>query len=463
VWALDNVRRGRVLAPDLSGAPPDVVWDYSQDQTRSAEAFGVAAGAINIAWGFWNLAGPAPGKECAWELVGRAEKDTVWGACLAKEGERGGGLVVHLDAEGRFRIEGAPWERSANPTAAIAWTEHSAIRKGRALNTLLLVLRERRFEVYVNQRAVCPPILFDKDIRPALLQGTGYRVRERPEKKLAAGITNFAIWYRLPPPSPALVAPPAPGPTPPAWPAEELRAGKITAPNLSGLTPLADDRFSDPGSGFPRGKIEGIERDYADGKYFIRWPAGGSYRVSEHLVFKGSPTVFISRPTGGSYLCPAPARANGQDKPGRDLACRLTGKVRSAAGGWGLALSAPPGSVAPFRASVVLDEAGRLRLTTAVGNKDEVALPPIDHPAIKRDGAVNTLLVVVRGGRLLEAYVNGAAVTAPLVLERELASPWLSLVCHAADDKPADTEFRSFTVWRMDDLPPAERRRGPAR
>ena len=128
--------------------------------------------------------------------------------------------------------------------------------------------------------------------------------------------------------------------------------------------------------------------------------------------------------------------------------------MTGASAGWGVALRNPPGSLNPNRLAVVLDEAGRLHVTAAAGDNEEAALmPPVEHPAVKRDaGASDTMLVVVRGERL-EVYANGVAVCAPMVLERGLVRPRLSLVCQGAADKAADAEFQAFAVWRMDDLP----------
>jgi hypothetical protein len=390
----------------------------------------------------WNMWGPDPAsfnQEAAWEIVGRPEgPQTGWSVYLSGDGERGG-VVIHMDDAGRFQIDGGPWNPKLNPSnVKTDWTEHSAIRKGTVFNTLLLLVRARRLEMYVNHRAVCLPIPLDSDIRPVVLQagvcnfGRGGNLRRTSE------VRRFAVWYRTSLPEATLIdeRPAAAPPAPPAWSTDELRAGKIAAPNLNGLATLTDDRFTDPASGFPAGKIvDDVDRGYQGGHYFIH------------------------RPTRGTYLCPAPLPDRDREKHGRDFACRVAGKLTESPGSWGVALRSPAGSVAPVRAAVVIDEAGRLHIETGTDEEEKVTrLPPVVYPRLKSGLAVeNTLLVVVRGGRLLEVYVNGLAVCAPLVLQRELTAPWLWLVCRANADKPAHAEFQTYTVWRMNDFPQAER------
>ncbi len=443
VWTVDNLRNDRIQAPDLSALlPAPRGWDYSQiDAFREEKTRWHQGGGLHVVGGIWNTWGPdfaANDKEAAWEVIGRPEApDTAWVVYLQGDGDRGG-LFIQIDDLGRFRIDAAHWKPKFNPSnVAIDWTEHSAIRKGTVFNTLLLLLRGHRLEVYVNHRAVCLPIPLDKDIRPVVMQASVWRLREHPEKIGTSEIRRFAVWYRSSFPEATVVdretLPPTV--TAPAWSAEAVRAGKITAPSFNGLVPLVDDRFTDPESGFPAGKIvDDVDRGYKNGRYFI------------------------NRPPAGTYRSPAPLPDRDREKHGRDLACRVSGKLFGAPAGWGLALENSPGSLTPFRVSAIIDDKGRLNIETEVDNDEpSKRLPPIEHPALKGGlGAANTLLLALRGGRVLEVYVNGVAVCAPIVLERELATPMLSLVCRASGDKPAHAEFQTFTVWRMDNLPPAE-------
>jgi hypothetical protein len=87
--------------------------------------------------------------------------------------------------------------------------------------------------------------------------------------------------------------------------------------------------------------------------------------------------------------------------------------------------------------------------------------PPYVHPG----GEFNTLdaggdgraQVILRGGRILEIYVNGSAITRPIQLKQPLGvvSPGLVLWerCGQSELK-GRVEFKRFTVWRLPPAPP---------
>jgi hypothetical protein len=77
------------------------------------------------------------------------------------------------------------------------------------------------------------------------------------------------------------------------------------------------------------------------------------------------------------------------------------------------------------------------------------------------------LLVVVRG-RLVEVYVNGAAVCNPIVLDREITPAYLNpAVLPDADAVKAKkwtrAEFKRFTLWPAEVIPRPEARGAVAR
>jgi hypothetical protein len=82
---------------------------------------------------------------------------------------------------------------------------------------------------------------------------------------------------------------------------------------------------------------------------------------------------------------------------------------------------------------------------------------PGQHPAIKKGArTANTLLVMVRG-RVLEVYVNGAAVCDPILLDWDMRAPQLWLVGGRAA-KVGIATFERVTVWPAKDILPVEKR-----
>jgi hypothetical protein len=219
------------------------------------------------------------------------------------------------------------------------------------------------------------------------------------------------------------------------WDPDDLRMGKIRAPDLKGVKPWLHDDFSDPKSGFPRRAPEDTERDYKDGKYVIK-------PVATRVLFAGVP------------LGKAGSAARG------DFACEVTARVSGPLSAWIVGVGERPGFDA-MRFRVLMLNGGRLALK-AVAAEGSDPLDLLDeaaktHPAINRGGQTrNTLLVVVRG-RQLELYVNGVAVADPVLLSQTLPTPFVALGAHAGA-RGGEATFDSVTVWPADSIPPLEKR-----
>jgi hypothetical protein len=315
------------------------------------------------------------------------------------------GLEIHVGGDQTFRITPARWREKGNPRIEMPWTHHAAIHKDAEYNTLLVVLRERLLEVYVNQRAVCRPLLLDRDITPLVLQlgSVGSRGAGRAEFK------EFTVWPHL-------------DGVPPAS-ARQVLASRPAPPDLSGVKPLFQDTFHDSAGGFAKGKGKGgAEFGYRDGHYFIAVPAG---------IIR-----FCRVPLDG-------ARLTG------DFACEVVGQVTGQAARWGLNIV--EGETPRDRRRLVLsiDNAGQLRLSTGDRNGEKLLQAPVKHPAIKKgDNVANTLRMVLRG-RVLEIYVNAVAVCEPFVLEHAPSSPNLALAA-GGPLKGGTATFERLTVWPLD-------------
>ena len=90
-----------------------------------------------------------------------------WALVINRDGAGNQGIQVSLDSEARLRV--SPWMyhgKEENYGPHVGPMSHAAIRKGDAFNELLVVVRGRRVEVYVNGIAVCPPVTVDRDFTP---------------------------------------------------------------------------------------------------------------------------------------------------------------------------------------------------------------------------------------------------------------------------------------------------------
>ncbi|MCY2987065.1 MAG: bifunctional serine/threonine-protein kinase/formylglycine-generating enzyme family protein [Planctomycetota bacterium] len=226
------------------------------------------------------------------------------------------------------------------------------------------------------------------------------------------------------------VAPPQSKP-PFAWPADALREGRITAPDLSKVKPRFDDDFADRRSGWQQGKRDpdkdgwSIEYGYNKGKYFIQMPtAAGGGGVSNPL---GKEHDYVVRAVG---------RLASPEAENWHLSLETEDKIRNVAV-W-------------VRSNGKLDVEFR-----GEGWSRSRPFPPFSHFALKQPEAFNALTVVVRD-QTMELYVNDIAVCDPIVLEQSINPGviWLGI----GGDKGARIEFERVSIWSAEALPTPEER-----
>ncbi len=224
----------------------------------------------------------------------------------------------------------------------------------------------------------------------------------------------------------------------------ELKAGD-RAPDLSKVIPLIDDDFSGPNGNYFGGRLGGPDKKIED------------FRVENGLF------VMQSFPVPPDKNWPdqqsvSSAESRRQPATG-DFACQVVGRVTTGGDhGWGLGL---------YSGSEDYDLAVRLRRDggVEVGNfrwgRDRATtmaatVPPIRPPAFMSGDVFNKLLVVCRGGRKLEIYVNNSAIGPPIVLDRLLLPPVHQFMVFWKRGRDTNVEGRAeckrFTLW---ELPPA--------
>ncbi len=244
-------------------------------------------------------------------------------------------------------------------------------------------------------------------------------------------LPSVRLW-RLPPLRPVE---PRPEEAPVAWPAEDLRQGKIAAPDLSRARPLYQARLDDPASGWPTWKNQNVALGYATGKYSIALQPGWRWFIRQSKELNLS-----------------------------NFACEVIGRVtRHPQHAWEVWIATQK---SPRGLLVRLNGQGAVTILAADGDGRPAlgsALPVLERPWIARGAAFNKLLVIIRG-RLLEVYVNGKAVCDPVVLDWDVTPAHVLLGCQAPH-RGERAEFERFTVWPADGLPlPAARgavKKGP--
>jgi serine/threonine protein kinase len=286
----------------------------------------------------------------------------------------------------------------------------------------------------------------DKDVTPLVKTTTDQTTRTRSDTQTVTARTGTTaspsksdptIPKELPEPV-AKMPPMAKGPPSPRS-ADDIREGRVRAPDMSKAEVLFSDTFVDPfRNGWRKGTYAdgGFERTngYKDGRYFIE-------------LKRGFGTSGVGQGVG----------------PFRDFACELHGRLPAEPlQSWGLFIkhvgegevddpkSAGPGVI------VQIDNEGQclIRITSLGLNTGWIA-----HSAIKKGTELNRVLVVVKN-KLCEIYVNSVAVYPPIPLKSDMPGSNISMACFAPV-KPSRAEFERIAVMSTKALLPLDERFDP--
>ncbi len=190
-WPAELLRTGKVRAPDLSHVRP-LFEDHFADPAsgfptgagprgdkgyRNGRYFIEVEGRRLMYWRvpLRRAKGTPPEGDLACQVVGRAQGRLArWGLGLMDRdaGPEAQRINVSIGNPGRLRVVSG-----GKPLPGSEDVGHQAIHKGpNATNTLLVLLRGRQLEAYVNGVAVCDPVLLGRSIpspRLALLGAGG--------------------------------------------------------------------------------------------------------------------------------------------------------------------------------------------------------------------------------------------------------------------------------------------------
>jgi serine/threonine protein kinase len=231
------------------------------------------------------------------------------------------------------------------------------------------------------------------------------------------------------------------------WPAEDLRLGKIAAPDFTAEQPLLDADFATPEKRVIGKEIttEFFDRAFTDDRYLIRHKGPQATRFSTEPCgkMKGSFAIEVTARVIGEGRLRMGGDAAGGERVWRDRE------------GWGVVLAGPEDRGFSLKLS-------RGGLITLLGPPKKVhefpgpKLAPITHSKIDTGDSDNTLLVVLHH-RNLEIYANGVAVAQPIPFDRELL-PADVLLGFFPLAQGSQVEFRRARIWSAEKLPPLDQR-----
>jgi serine/threonine protein kinase/WD40 repeat protein len=177
-WPADALREGRIPAPDMKNAKR--LYHHAQHVVE------------NKAAGAGNYPGSGSYTNFACQITGRTLAPGLgWGLGIC-DGKKKPDLAVSVMTDGTINIRRAFYNQ-VRPAFS-----HAAIKKGKEFNTLLLVVRGRTMEVYVNSIAVCDPLPMDKEIVDVIMWLHFHAV-----DKNKFDFKDFTVWSAENIPTPA--------------------------------------------------------------------------------------------------------------------------------------------------------------------------------------------------------------------------------------------------------------------
>ncbi|HKB41714.1 MAG TPA: serine/threonine-protein kinase, partial [Gemmataceae bacterium] len=210
-WSEEAVREGRIPAPDLTKAAllyhdefndPQSGWPRGTtpywERGYEAGRYYIRGSAPNT-WHAWDSPLKKPRATAfACQVVGRIadQKAGAWGlGILTDRGDdKPHGLQVMINSEGRLKVEPSLFESERSRGPYVGPATHRTLKGPGEFNTLLVVIRGRRVEVYANSVAVLNSIRLDRDIIGPDIPAKFQLVAFASEKGVRAEFERFTVW-----------------------------------------------------------------------------------------------------------------------------------------------------------------------------------------------------------------------------------------------------------------------------
>jgi hypothetical protein len=351
----------------------------------------------------------------ACEVVGRARpeeaRSTGWGIALFPfQGERLE-LAVRLVRGGYVEVGTFTWQPEYTYQMVAQPIRHEAIQEIDKLNSLLVVLRGGQWlEIYVNGTTITVPIKLER----RLSSGVSQRITSWSRQMEC---TRFRVWLL-----PSI-----------GWSPETEPENRAPARDTWSL--LYDDHFTDRGESVFR-----EERDEGDSRE--------SFFENRLYVLRHFSQIPPGE-SGDQHSWSSPP-----DALRGDLACEVEGRIVTDGDNvWGVGFFTPDRDrsvgIRIRRDGAV--EVGNFLKGQPFGNP-VTNIGPIRRRFIHPGEEFNTVLLILRGCKQLEIYVNGGALIPPITLPQPLAPviPAIQLWERARHGQfEGRAEFKRFTVWRL--------------
>ena len=201
IWIRYRLLTAEGRAPDLANAKIIVDRDFRQpiaSYPRESSAdyeVGFQNGRFRVevknpgAWWSWS---ENKYSQFAAEVTGQVTGPVsgAWGLAITDEANKHG-VDLKIDSAGTLHIIPIPWGEEKDIGPLVPPITHNAIKPGKEFNKLLVILRGRQLEVYVNGVPVTRPLLLDRDLAPAPLMLQGF---SGAEPGAVAQFERFTVW-----------------------------------------------------------------------------------------------------------------------------------------------------------------------------------------------------------------------------------------------------------------------------